>query len=564
MPTPPPVPPVADAPRTQTYAVVSTTSAIDVAFPVYGDGSDLEIFHNSVLMDPSLWTLVSKSGTSIATITQPIPDGQIQFSPSLTAGSVIINGKWRPRRVSQPTAPGIARREFNQAFSNIISSQREQHDFVISALRAVPGETPPAPLPSISDRKAGGNGTVLAFDGVTGDPTVIDIISATSSFALAAAAAAATLASQWAQLVNAYVTGSSLSAKEWALGTFKRGVASYGSAKDWATLLGATVDDAALSAKEWALGSFKRGVAGFGSAKDWAILTGATVDDAALSAKEWAVGVFKRGFAASGSSKDWANYTGGTVDDTEYSSKKYAGDASTSAASAPAGAASATTIVVEDVSTTTYTLVSGDMGKLKRFTNAAGCTITAPNNLSVGFNCVLEQHTSGTVSVAAASGATLIGDLPGAAATAFQYGTIALAVEQNSGGSSAIYLVLGRVPTADELAVSIAKMSVATVTDIAGTTYTLLSTDVGQVLAFTNAAGCAVTLPNSLPRGFFVGILQGNGAGQVSFTAASGATLRNIDGETKTAGANALCGLLVRQNTDLVSAIYVLSGRTGA
>jgi hypothetical protein len=101
----------------------------------------------------------------------------------------------------------------------------------------------------------------------------------------------------------------------------------------WAQLVGAYVEATSLSAKEWAVGVYKRGVAAFGSAKDWAILTGAVVDDAALSAKEWAIGVFKRGVAGFGSAKDWATYTGGTVDNAEYSAKKYAQDAAASAAS---------------------------------------------------------------------------------------------------------------------------------------------------------------------------------------------------------------------------------------
>ena len=172
MSTPPPVPPVADAPRVQTYTVISSTAAIDLQFPVYGDGGDLEVWVNNAKLDQSLWTFVSKSGVSVSIITQPITDGQIQFSPVLTTGVVIIDGNWRPRRVAQPTSPGVTRRELNQTVSNIISSQREQYDGVGRSLRAIPGETM-LPLPNAATRKNGGSGSILGFSGATGDPVVL-------------------------------------------------------------------------------------------------------------------------------------------------------------------------------------------------------------------------------------------------------------------------------------------------------------------------------------------------------------------------------------------------------
>lgn len=169
--TPPPVPPVADAARIQTSVITSSTSAIDLQFPLYGGCTDLQVWVNNGLLDTSLWTCVSKSGTPISIITQPITDGQIQFSPALTSGTVIIEGDWRPRRVSQPTSPGVTRRELNQTVSNIISSQREQYDAVTRSLRSPPGETLTA-IPLSVDRKNkilgfDDNGNPVAFAGQT-------------------------------------------------------------------------------------------------------------------------------------------------------------------------------------------------------------------------------------------------------------------------------------------------------------------------------------------------------------------------------------------------------------
>lgn len=67
-----------------------------------------------------------------------------------------------------------------------------------------------------------------------------------------AAGSSATLASDWAQKTGAYVAGALASAKEWAVGTFLRGLAGGGSAKDWATYTGGKVDDTEYSAKKYA------------------------------------------------------------------------------------------------------------------------------------------------------------------------------------------------------------------------------------------------------------------------------------------------------------------------
>lgn len=68
-----------------------------------------------------------------------------------------------------------------------------------------------------------------------------------------------------------------------------------------------------------------------------------------------------------------------------------------------------------------------------------------------------------------------------------------------------------------------------------GTTYSLLSTDNGEVITFNNGSPVTVTIPTGLPIGFNCTAIQ-LGAGQVGFTAAAGVTLNSYGGLLKLAG----------------------------
>lgn len=96
-----------------------------------------------------------------------------------------------------------------------------------------------------------------------------------------------------------------------------------------------------------------------------------------------------------------------------------------------------------------------------------------------------------------------------------------------------------------------------------GTTYTLAAGDSGKVVELTNAGAVTVTLPNSLAEGFACTLVQG-GAGQVTLSAASGATLHNRQSHTKLAGQWSQAALHVRGNGGGAAAEYVLCGDTAA
>lgn len=97
------------------------------------------------------------------------------------------------------------------------------------------------------------------------------------------------------------------------------------------------------------------------------------------------------------------------------------------------------------------------------------------------------------------------------------------------------------------------------VTTITDTTYTVSSVDNGTALRFTSDSSITLNCPNNLGAGFYFWILQ-MGLGQITPTAASGATIVNRQSLTKTAGKNAYAALLVDINSNGVTAEYVLGG----
>lgn len=105
--------------------------------------------------------------------------------------------------------------------------------------------------------------------------------------------------------------------------------------------------------------------------------------------------------------------------------------------------------------------------------------------------------------------------------------------------------------------------AIAVYAALAGTAHTLDSSYVNKTITFTNASAVAFTLPNDLYVGFKCRVIQ-YGAGQVTFTPASGATRRNRSSHTKSAGLYAVCTLEVVSNSGGTAAEYILSGDTAA
>jgi hypothetical protein len=95
------------------------------------------------------------------------------------------------------------------------------------------------------------------------------------------------------------------------------------------------------------------------------------------------------------------------------------------------------------------------------------------------------------------------------------------------------------------------------------TAVTLAAGQSGMTMRMTAAGTVTVTLPASLPIGFNVTFMQA-GTGQILFVAASGATLVNRSGHTRTAGQHAMASVLVGANAGGTAAVWTLSGDTVA
>lgn len=99
--------------------------------------------------------------------------------------------------------------------------------------------------------------------------------------------------------------------------------------------------------------------------------------------------------------------------------------------------------------------------------------------------------------------------------------------------------------------------------DETGTTYTFLASDTGKVITFTNGSAITATVPNDLPKGWGVTCIQ-LGAGQVTFSPASGTTINNRQGHDKISGQYGMALLSVYANSDASSATLALGGDTAA
>ena len=123
-------------------------------------------------------------------------------------------------------------------------------------------------------------------------------------------------------------------------------------------------------------------------------------------------------------------------------------------------------------------------------------------------------------------------------------------------GVSAVNITGVKISSSDELYGFKASINAQT-----GTTYTLQASDTGKIVQITNGSAITLTLANSLAVGFTCTVSQG-GAGKITFSPGSGASLHHRQSHNKTAGQYALATLYVTSNSGGSSAVYILGGDT--
>lgn len=97
---------------------------------------------------------------------------------------------------------------------------------------------------------------------------------------------------------------------------------------------------------------------------------------------------------------------------------------------------------------------------------------------------------------------------------------------------------------------------VARINNQTGTSYSIQLSDMGKVVVLDNSSAIGVTIPNSLPAGFYCTCVQKN-TGQVSFTATASGALRNRSSFTKIAGRYGMVSLFVESNAGTAPEIYI-------
>lgn len=92
-----------------------------------------------------------------------------------------------------------------------------------------------------------------------------------------------------------------------------------------------------------------------------------------------------------------------------------------------------------------------------------------------------------------------------------------------------------------------------------GTSYILAATDNGKVVECSNASAITLTLPNNLPAGFCCTVVQ-TGAGAVTFSEATDASVAALDDATTSMGQYAFVSVYVTSNSNGSNAAYLIGG----
>jgi hypothetical protein len=95
---------------------------------------------------------------------------------------------------------------------------------------------------------------------------------------------------------------------------------------------------------------------------------------------------------------------------------------------------------------------------------------------------------------------------------------------------------------------------------VSGTTDGPTAADCGGTIHYTSGSAITVTMPNSITQLECTITFLQEGAGQITFAAAGGATIHSRPGYTKTAGQWAAVDMILNTNAGGTSAVFTLAG----
>jgi len=199
---------------------------------------------------------------------------------------------------------------------------------------------------------------------------------------------------------------------------------------------------------------------------------------------------------------------------------------------------------------TSESITGADHERLVSFANNSPISCELANDAIAGTVVYVLQRDGGTVTFTPEAGATFRNYLASSGTTR-QWSIVTLRVSINPTGTDAVWYLTGDTEQSAEPRYT------------TGTSETIDVDDNYRIVSFANAGAISCELSATAPAGTQVRALQRD-AGQVTFTPGAGATLRNRQTHTKTAGQYALVTLEVSVNSGGSAAIWYLSGDTAA
>jgi hypothetical protein len=249
------------------------------------DQNDVAVYFNSTLLTitTDYTVTINANGTGSITI---VTGSSVPSTPDGDDSITIVGARDIERTTDFVTAGDLLAASLNEQLDALTIFDQQISERVDRGLLAP--VTDPTTINMTLPAKADRLGKALLFNSTTGNPeagpTATDIANAQTN--AAAAAASATLASQWATKTDGQVASTDYSSKAWAIGgTGVTDTASAGAAKEWAT----AAEDDLVDGSEYSAKHYSAKASGFATNAEASATNAAASEAAAAAAAQgWA------------------------------------------------------------------------------------------------------------------------------------------------------------------------------------------------------------------------------------------------------------------------------------